>query len=458
MELLSAGAARTVTGSCHLLTLGERRILIDCGLFQGGRALSERNGKPFPFDPASIDAMILTHGHLDHVGRLPKLAREGYSGPVYATRATREVAEVILRDSAKIQFEDHRRALRRARRAGREDEVTPPLYDDTDVDKVMQQFRDIGFDTPLDLAPGIRVTLRPAGHILGSGWIQIDTPDMRLVASGDLGNRESALQEQAAPPPACDVVMIETTYGDRNHRGRAGTEAEFEQVLRAAVARRGKVMIPSFALERTQGVLYQLSRLQASGALPRTPIFLDSPMATKMTDLYRTCANEFRPEVARLLEAGDDPFAPDTLTFTVSTEDSKALNRHQGEAIIVAGSGMMTGGRILHHLKHNLWRPEAALVVVGYQAHGTLGRLLIEGSERVRIFGEEVAVRAEIHTINGFSAHADRDDLLAWLEPTGAARVVMVHGEDRVMDRFADTLRKVGRESVKPDHGVPLTL
>ena len=457
MELLSAGAARTVTGSCHLLTLEGQRILIDCGLFQGRRSISARNVEPFPFEAGAVEALLLTHGHLDHVGRLPKLVREGFSGPIYATLATREIVEVILRDAVKIQGEDHARALRKAKRAGREDRVPPPLFDVADVERALTLFRIVEFDTRFEAAPGVQATYRPAGHILGSAWIQLDTPNLRAVASGDLGNRESALQELAPAPPPCDVILIESTYGNRNHRSLEATMAEFESVITDALGHGGNVMIPSFALERTQGVLYQLGRLQRLGRLADTPIFLDSPMATKMTDLYRICANEFRPSIAATLERGEDPFTPDTLTFTVTTEASKALNRRSGEAIIIAGSGMMTGGRILHHLKHNLWRSEAALVIVGYQAHGTLGRLLIDGSERVRIFGEEIVVRAKIHSIGGFSAHADRDDLLAWLEPSEDAKVVLVHGEDDVMASFETTLIKRGREVVIPDHAIPVT-
>jgi len=446
-----------VTGSCHLVTLDDRRILIDCGFFQGPKELEKRNREPFPFEAGNLDAVLVTHGHLDHVGRLPKLVREGYRGPIYATRATREIAEIILRDAAHLQREDYQRALRKARRAGRESLIAPPLFDEEDVRATLALFREpVEFATPLALGRTLHVTFQPAGHVLGSAWIELATPHLRVTASGDLGNRESALQAPATLPRECDVVLIETTYANRNHRSREATREEFRQVVTAAVARGGNVLIPSFALERTQQVLYQLRQLLELGEVPRVAVYLDSPMATKFTKLYQTCKNEFRPEVEKLLEEGDDPFEPETLSYTVSTEASKALNEVKGGAIIVAGSGMMTGGRIRHHLKHNLWRQEASLVVVGYQASGTLGRALVDGAKRVRIFGETIAVRARIHTIGGFSAHADQDDLLRWLKASGNAKVLLVHGEEAVMEGFQGLLEGLGRRVILPRPDTPV--
>lgn len=458
MRITSAGAARTVTGSCHLLEAADRRILVDCGLFQGGSELEARNHRPFPFDPASLDAVLVTHGHLDHVGRLPKLVAEGYDGVIYATRATRLIAEVVLHDAAKLQQEDHRRALRRAMRAGREDEVRPPLYGEADVERALERFQAVPMGGPNDVAEGVRARFRPAGHILGSCFIELEADDARVTFSGDLGNRESALQAEAEQPRESDVVMIETTYAERNHRSREATAAEFSSVLRGSLARGGNVLIPTFALERSQAVLYSIRRLMQEGAIPRGPVFLDSPMATKMTHLYQHCANEFREPIRAMLAAGEDPFEPPTLEYTVDAEASKAINDIDGGAIILAGSGMMTGGRILHHLKHNLWRPGASLVVVGYQASGTLGNALVHGAKRVRIYGEEIVVRAEVHTINGFSAHGDHDDLRGWLRGAGDAQVLLVHGEPDVMDRFAGELRGDGMRVRCPEMDLPLEL
>ncbi len=451
MEILSAGAARTVTGSCHHLRLDDASVLLDCGLFQGGAVLEARNHMPFPFDPTALDAVLVSHGHLDHVGRLPLLVERGYRGPIFATRATRNIAEVILRDAARLQQEDYRRAMRKATRAGRENEVPEPLYEDSDVDATMERFRPVEMDETIEVAPRVRATFRPAGHVLGSATIELQDGSARVAFSGDLGNRESALQAPAEPAQPCDVALIETTYAERNHRSRKATEAEFAEVLKRSLARGGNVLIPTFALERSQAVLFEIRRLMERDALPRVPVYLDSPMATRMTRFYEHGENEFRDEVKAILAQGRDPFAPPTLEFTVDTEASKAINEVTGGAIILAGSGMMTGGRILHHLKHNLWREEASLVIVGYQASGTLGRALVGGAKRVHIYGDEIKVRARVHTINGFSAHGDHDDLRRWLDGTGDAEVFLVHGEPEVMDAFAAELRGDGRTVTVPE-------
>jgi metallo-beta-lactamase family protein len=459
MHLLSAGGAQTVTGSCHRLEIGNARVLIDCGLFQGSRQLERRNSKRFPFSPAELDAVLITHGHLDHVGRLPKLVREGFAGPIFATRPTRKIAEIILRDAARLQFEDYKRSLRKARRAGRENAVEPPLYADSDVDRALELFAPpVEFAKPVDVAPGLQATFNTAGHILGSAWIQFDSADSRIIVSGDLGNRESALQAPASTPPECDAVLVEATYANRTHRSREATRREFRTIIEKAVNLGGIVMIPSFSLERTQGVLIQLKDLMEDPQFAKIPIFLDSPMATKMTRLYQTAANEFRPEIAERLAQGEDPFEPDTLSYTVKTEASIALNKIRGSAIFIAGSGMMSGGRIVHHLKHNLWKPESSLVVVGYQAKGSLGRRLVDGAKTVRIFGEEIVVRASIHTIGGFSAHADRDDILAWLSSVGGAQIHLVHGEDESINTFATFLRNSGHNVAIPQYGKRLPL
>lgn len=453
MEILSAGAARTVTGSCHHLRFDDARVLLDCGLFQGGANLEARNREPFPFDPAELDAVCVSHGHLDHVGRLPLLIDRGYRGPIYATQATRNIAEVILRDAARLQDEDYRRALRKATRAGREGEVKPPLYGERDVDRTLERFRPVEMEDPVQVAPGVKVRFRAAGHVLGSAFLELEDANVRVAFSGDLGNRESALQAPAQPAWSCDVALIESTYAERNHRSRAATEAEFAEVLTSSLGRGGNVLIPTFALERSQAVLYEIRRLMERGALSETRVFLDSPMATRMTRFYEHCENEFRDEVKAVLAEGRDPFAPPTLEFTVDTDASKAINEIAGGAIILAGSGMMTGGRILHHLKHNLWREDASVIVVGYQASGTLGRALVGGAKRVHIYGDEIRVRARIHTINGFSAHGDHDDLLRWLRGTGDAEVFLVHGESDVMDAFSADLRERGRHVTIPEPG-----
>lgn len=452
--LTSAGAAGTVTGSCHHLATTGGRLVIDCGLFQGPRELERRNREAFPFEPSRVDAVLLTHAHLDHVGRLPKLIADGFDGPVYGAPGTRDIAEVILRDAAKIAREDHQRALRRARRAGREEDVEPPPYDEQDVDRAIGAMRTVAYGEPLEVA-GVRATFRPAGHVVGSAWIEIDDGgEGPLVFSGDIGNRESLLHPEPDGPRGARTIVCESTYGDRTHRSREATRAEFRDVLAAAARGGGRVLIPTFALERTQTVLYEIGRLQRSGEVPELPVYLDSPMATKMTHAYRTHDERYRDEVAERIEEGDDPFSPPTYSATPDAAQSRALNDLDEPLIVLAGSGMMTGGRIVHHLKHFLWRPETQLIVVGYQARGTLGRALVRGARHVRIFGEEIAVRAGIHTIGGLSAHADRDDLDAWLAGSPGATVRLVHGESDVMDAFRSHLAGRGYDAHVQEDGV----
>jgi len=450
--LTSAGAAGTVTGSCHYLATSRGTVLIDCGLFQGPREIERRNQDPFPFEPGKVDAVLLTHAHLDHVGRLPKLIYDGFHGPVYAAPGTREIAEVILRDSAKIAAEDYERALRRARRAGRELRVEPPLYGDAEVDEAVASIRTVPFLEPFTVE-GLKVTYHPAGHVVGSAWIEIDDAGRAPLAfSGDLGNRESLLHPAPESPQGMRAIVCEGTYGDRTHRSREATRDEFRGVLDAAAQSGGRVLIPTFALERTQAVLYEIGRLQRAGEISELAVFLDSPMASKMTAAYREFTDTFRPEVRELVARGVDPFSPPRFRATATADESRALNDLAEPAIVLAGSGMMTGGRILHHLKHHLWRPETRLIVVGYQGRGTLGRALVGGAERVRIYGDEIAVRGRIHTIGGLSAHADRDDLRAWLSGSPDASVHLVHGEADTLRDFRDHLRGDGRRSeVMPD-------
>jgi metallo-beta-lactamase family protein len=457
MKLLSAGAALTVTGSCHRIEARGRRVLIDCGLFQGSD-VARLNQEPFPFDPAEIDAVLLTHGHLDHCGRLPLLVERGYRGPIHAIRSTRAITEIILNDAAKLQQEDWERAMRKAgKKAGKKgreaDDIEPPLYVPGDIPGTLERFREVRFEQAIDLGEGVRAVFRPAGHILGSAFIEIETPDGRVVASGDLGNHESAIQEPALQPRECDAVLVETTYADRTHRTLESTLAELRSAIQKAVEAGGVVMFPSFALERTQVVLYHVAGMMRDGLIPKIDVFVDSPMAAKMTWLYQESANEFKGPIAAELNAGRDPFAPPTLKFTVATEESKKLNDLDCCAIVIAGSGMMTGGRILHHLRNQLYKPDATLVIVGYQAHGTLGRRLVDGAKQVRIYGSEIEVKASVHTINGLSAHADRDDLLHWLEGTGGARAYLVHGEPPVMESFAGVLASQNREAVLVEYG-----
>lgn len=459
MKMQSFGAAQTVTGSMHLLTLdtpgGERRVLIDCGLFQGGDDLEARNRENFPFDVSALDAVILTHAHLDHVGRLPLLIKLGYRGAVYCTAPTAALAETVLLDSARLQVEGYKQDLRRARRQGREAEVLPPLYEEEDVHRTLALLRPhLEFGETTRIAD-VRVTPQRAGHILGSAYLLLETSDARLIMSGDLGNRESGLQLDFTPPPAADAVVIETTYANRTHKPWANTLAEFSGALRDSIRSNGKILIPTFAIERAQVILHTLKELMDSGEVPRVPVFLDSPMATRATNEYFEFGDELVPPVRDALQSGEDPFRPSTLHVVPTSAESQRLNRYDGPAIIMAGNGMMTGGRIQHHLKHHLWTPSTNLIIVSYQSPSSLGGRIVAGAPSVRIMGEEIAVGAKVHTIGGFSAHADQDDLLAFLGTTGKPHVWLVHGEVSVMDAFIPVLEQRGlKGDIVPDRGV----
>jgi metallo-beta-lactamase family protein len=455
--LRSAGACAGVTGSAHLLRTAGTSVLVDAGMFQGGADPDGANAAPWPFDPRTVDAVVLTHGHLDHVGRLPKLVADGYRGPVYATAATLAVAEVVLRDAARIQAEDLARARRRLRRSGRDPRALRPLYRDGDVDAALRLARAVDFGRTVDLGDGVRFGLGRAGHVLGAAWVVLDGPGGRVVASGDLGDHDGALHPPPEPPPTADAVLIESTYGDRRHRDAAATVAEFAAVVATTLARGGNVLIPTFALERTQAVLAALRALQGSGAVPEAPVWLDAPMGARMTDLYRTFPETLRPELAARLAAGEDPFAPPRLHIATRPEDARALRDARG-VVIVAGAGMMTGGRILGHLARHLGDPASSLVVVGYQAEGTLGRTIVEGAGRVRILGTTVPVAASVHTINGFSAHADAVALDGWLDAADPATVVPVHGEAVARSALAARSVARGRRVAEAVLGVDLTL
>ncbi|WP_161882453.1 MBL fold metallo-hydrolase RNA specificity domain-containing protein [Deinococcus alpinitundrae] len=445
MNLQSLGAAGTVTGSCHLLTLGGQLVMVDYGLFQGDEALEGRNREAFPFGPGDLSAVLLTHAHLDHVGRLPLLVRRGFSGPIYCTPPTLKLAETILLDSARLQVEAYKQDVRKARRMNREGEVPQPLYDEDDVHRTLALMRPaLEFGQTLTVGR-IKVRAERAGHILGSAYLILDSPEGRLICSGDLGNRESGLQRDFTLPPEADAVIVETTYANRTHRPLEQTLAEFKTVLNSSVRLGGKILIPSFAIERAQAMLFYLKTLMDAGEVPRVPIFLDSPMAARATHEYFEFGNELIGPVREALSSGGDPFKPSGLHVVTSSSESQRLNRYDGAAIIIAGNGMLSGGRIQHHLKHQLWKPSTSLVIVSYQSPSSLGGQIVAGAGQVQVLGEDVAVRAQVHTIGGFSAHADQDDLLSWLDSTGRAHIWLTHGEVSVMDEFLPVLEGRGR-------------
>jgi metallo-beta-lactamase family protein len=457
MRLSFHGADRGVTGSCHLVEGAGKRILVDCGLYQGGRELDEENAEPFGFDAASIDFVLLTHAHLDHCGRLPLLVKRGFRGEIVTTAATRELTRVVLVDAAHLQEEEARHHERRRQRHG-ERRAPEALYGTLDAFQTMEQFgRTAIYGQALELAAGLTVTFLDAGHILGSASLHLECLESRgkrttLAFSGDLGNAGRPLLRDPVPPPHCDAVVMETTYGDRLHKPLQPSVEELYQAIRDTHDRGGNVIIPTFALERAQELLYFLREGVERGNLPRRiQVFLDSPMAVSATGIFERHPQDYGPKVAAMFQAGRDPFDLPGLRFVRESSDSMGLNRITSGAVIMAGSGMCTGGRVRHHLKHNLWREECSVVFVGYAAQGTLARKIIDGAPLVKLFGDEVRVRAQVHTINGFSAHADRDELLAWHRRVAPERTFLVHGDEAVMRQFGQLLEH--RQVVMPALG-----
>jgi metallo-beta-lactamase family protein len=446
MKLSIHGAAREVTGSCHLLEVAGKRILIDCGLLQGGRTLEAQNAEPFGFDAAGIDLVLLTHAHLDHCGRLPLLVKRGFRGEIIATAATRDLTRLVLLDAAHLQEEEANRRSRQARRRGHA-RGDGPLFTLLDALDTLDRFgRTARWRKPLTLAPGVTATFLDAAHILGSAHVLLEVTEgattRRVLFSGDIGGSGSPLLGQPDPPAAAEVVVMETTYGDRQHRGYAESVTEFHLAIRATFARGGNVIVPTFALERAQEILYAIRSGIAAGVLDSSvQVFLDSPMAISATEIFQRHPECYGPELAALFRSHQDPFHVPGLHMTRDGSESMALNRIVGGAIILAGSGMCTGGRVRHHLRHNLWRPEAGVVFVGFAAAGTLARRIIDGASHVSIFGEDIPVRAAVHTINGFSGHADQAALLAWRNRIAAVETtILVHGEATAMQAFAGRL------------------
>jgi metallo-beta-lactamase family protein len=449
-EVVSHGGAGEVTGSCHLVSHGNTRLLLDCGMHQGGDAISRMRQEKFAFRPASIDAVVLSHAHLDHSGLLPRLVREGFRGVIYCTEATRNLLAIMLEDAANIYFRDIESLNKRRKRSGRR--LEKPRYDMDDVLKVLRQCRPLAYDAWNEIVGGMRVRLRDAGHILGSAVVELrlreGDGEKALVYSGDLGNRESLLLPEPALPERADVLLMESTYGNRDHRPLADTLVELEEIIDKAAREGGSILMPAFAVGRTQELLFHLGVLHHQGRLDGWQIFLDSPMAIEVTRVYDAWLDAFDDQEqailnhygARSLEA----FLPG-LKLTASAEQSMQINRLDNRVIIIAGSGMCTGGRIRHHFKHRIWRENTHVVFAGFQARGTLGRRLVDGEPYIRMFGERFVVRARIHTLGGFSAHAARSELRQWAAAVpGEPLVRLVHGEPEALETMRDCLEADG--------------
>lgn len=461
MRVIFHGAAGEVTGSCHEVEAAGHRVLLDCGLIQGNRADEARNREEFGFEASAVDAVVLSHAHIDHCGRLPLLVKRGFRGKIWAQRATADLLKVMLEDSAKLAEADAERARRRLRegRGSRDDEdEVEPLYTLDDVARTLKRVRAIDYDAPTVIAPGLSVTLRDAGHILGSASVELrehaapdeahaspgNAPDDRvLVFSGDIGTKGTPILRDPAPVPHADLVLLESTYGGRLHRERAATVAELGAVFREAWRDRGCVVIPAFAVGRTQELLYWFAQHFDDWGLSRWRVFLDSPMAAKVLGVYERHAELFDEEAKRVWAENPHPLRLPNLHLAESTEDSMAINRIDSGAIIIAGSGMANGGRVRHHLRHRLPFERHHVMFVGYQAQGTLGRRLVDGAPRVRILGYDVPVRAQRHTVGGLSAHADQAGLLDWYSRIpGAPPTVLVHGEDDAREAMAREIRR----------------
>jgi metallo-beta-lactamase family protein len=428
------GACGSVTGSATLLSWGEKHVLVDCGLFQGDEELEQSNWAPFPFPPFRLSAVLLTHAHLDHTGLLPRLCAQGFSGPVYCTKPSRGLISLVLLDSGKIQEEE----ARYAQRKGYSRHASPqPLYTRDDARRALQLLEPVPFDQERQLFPGVLFRFRRAGHLLGAASLEVsakgsDGKRRSWCFSGDVGRYGVPILKDPEPPvDAPSALLLESTYGDRRHV-EVDAADELARIIDETFARRGLVIIPAFALGRTQDVLWHLSALADQGRLDRGAVFLDSPMAIDATDLYDRAEAEHDEDLLEIAQSGGDPLDPTRFARCRSVEQSRELNEREQPAVIVAASGMATGGRVLHHLLHRLPDPRHSVVFVGYQAAGTRGRGLVDGAETVAIHGREVPVRAEVHQLHGLSAHADRDELLRWCKalPGMPERIFLNHGED----------------------------
>ncbi len=467
MKLIVCGAAGEVTGSCYVLETAQARVMIDFGLHQGGREEDDHNRRLVPPDLSRFDAVVLTHAHIDHIGRLPLLAGAGYSGPIFASRATCDLVPIMLRDTARLQEADAAREARRGREGSRP--ALPALYTSDEVERTLPQLRHLDMDSLTPVAPGVRVRLVDSGHMLGSASIELRAtdgpgkPERVIIFSGDIGPRGvPLLRDPASPAPKdgsrVDLAIMESTYGDRDHRPLADTVEEASAIVREAAWDKQRILIPAFAIGRSQVIIYYLAMLMQSGRAPRFPVHLDSPMAIEAIKLYRAHAQLLDADSLAQLRAGSFPLDMPELHLVKSAEESKLLNDAPGPIAIIAGSGMCNGGRIVHHLRHGLWRKDVHVLIAGYQAAGTLGRQLVNRAPEVRIFGQTIPVRAKIHTLGGFSAHAGRTELIQWAktlhDASRPARWVLTHGENPQRQSLSAGLAPfIGQAPTLPAYG-----
>jgi metallo-beta-lactamase family protein len=448
IKLRFLGAAQNVTGSRHLLQADGTNILVDCGLYQE-RQLKSRNWDPFSIPPDSIDAVLLTHAHLDHCGLLPKLVREGFKGKIYCTAATSELAQIILLDSAHLQEEDAEFKRKRHEREGRKGPYPEiPLYTVDEAQASFKHFKSIEYKQPIDIENGVEATFYEAGHVLGSSMIKVKIPlngqSRTVLFSGDVGRPHRPIVRDPSCIDQADYILIESTYGDRIHQDLEGTKKTIAEVINSTKKAGGNIVIPSFALERSQEVLYYINELLLDGAIPHLTVFLDSPMASSITKVFQKHRELYDKEMAEYIRQNESPFNFPGLKMIETTDQSKAIHNTKGTSIIIAGSGMCNGGRVKHHLVNNITRRESTIMFVGYQAIGTLGRRIVDGEKKVRILGQEYPVKARVVQVGGFSAHADKDELLQWLKCLNnpPRKIFVVHGESKSAQQFGDFLRE----------------
>ncbi|GJL68839.1 MAG: MBL fold hydrolase [Nitrospirales bacterium] len=451
MQIEFLGATREVTGSCYLLHVGKYRVLVECGLIQGSQTKERHNRDPFLFDPKRIDTVVLTHAHLDHSGRLPLLIKHGYKGPIYTHRATLDLCAIMLEDAGYLNEKDVQWENKKRERKGLE--LIEPLYTREEARKAHQHFRSLDYGKTEEILPGVQLTLRDAGHILGSAIAELELHEgnhsRKVVFSGDLGHRGAPILRDPEVLTHADLVIMESTYGDRQHRGWDKTWQEMGEIISSARAEKGNILIPAFTVGRTQELLYIFKRYFDEWGIGDWEVFLDSPMGIEATRVYGKHAKIYDVEAKHIFEQSGDPFDLPNLHLSQHSQDSMKINRKQSGAIIIAGSGMCTGGRIKHHLKHNIWRKQAHVMIVGFQARGTLGRALVDGAKYIRLWGETIQVKAHVHTIGGLSAHADQQGLMDWYHHfEKRPRVVLVHGEPEAMDALAHRLKGEYRADV----------
>lgn len=446
MKVTTLGAAGQVTGSCHLLEVGGVKYLVDCGLFQGGKRTEELNWEPWAFSPSEITALFLTHAHIDHSGRIPKLVKDGFRGKIYASRPTIELCKILLLDAAHIQESHAELKTRKNLRKG----LPPvkPLYTEAEAIESFTYMQPIEQNRVIALNENFKISFRTAGHILGASileiWIREGEIEQKVVFSGDIGRSDQLIVKDPEEIFEADALFLESTYGNRNHKTLDESKKELREAILYSYGHGQKVLIPSFAVERTQEILYVLGEFFRNKLIPDMPVFLDSPLAIQATKIFTEMQEFFDEETTAIWAKGENPFIFPQLQFSQTVEDSRRINITEGPAIIIAGNGMCTAGRILHHIKHNIWREGCSLVIVGFQAEGSLGRQIIDGAKRIRVMGEDVAVRAKVFTIGGFSSHAGQKELIEWVSnfKKKDMKVYLIHGEKTASEALASLIRQ----------------